>query len=52
MMVVCTNDNQKSLKEPWMDEPVEFASTGTARVKEEIGERLVDEINDIKRYED
>lgn len=51
MRIVCTNEQQSSLKEPWMDEPVEFAATGTARVTRDVGERLVEEVADIEPYE-
>ena len=34
-----------------MDEPVEFASTGTAQVPEEVGEALVAQYETIRRKE-
>lgn len=52
MRIECTHDATESLKLPWMDEPVEFASTGTAQVPSEVGERLVDELDVIEPYND
>lgn len=52
MYISCTNDATRSLKLPWMDEPVEFASTGTAQVSQDVGERLVDELEAIEPMED
>jgi hypothetical protein len=51
MFIECTNPGTKALKLPWMDEQVEFASTGTAQVAESVGERLVDEIDAIEPHE-
>lgn len=36
-----------SFKEPWMDSPVEFNDNGKAQVSKEVGERLLDERDDI-----
>lgn len=52
MHIRCTNDATVSLKLPWMDAPVEFASTGTAQVSQDVGERLVEELEAIEPYED
>ncbi|WP_161972941.1 hypothetical protein [Halostella pelagica] len=35
-----------------MDEPVEFAETGTAQVDQELGEALVSEYDSIRRKDD
>jgi len=51
MHIRCTNSGTQSLKRPWMDEPIEFASTGTAQVEQSVGERLVDELDAIEPYE-
>jgi len=48
MFITCTNDATRSLKLPWMTEKVEFASTGTAQVSQDVGERLVDELDAIE----
>ena len=52
MRIKCTNPHTKSLKLDWMSEKVEFASTGTAQVEQDLGERLVDELDAIEPYED
>ena len=52
MFIRCTNDATRSLKLAWMDEPVEFASTGTAQVPQDVGERLVDELDAVEPMED
>ncbi len=52
MRIQCTNPQTKRLKLPFMSEPVEFASTGTARVESSVGERLVDELDAIEPYEE
>lgn len=52
MRIQCTNPGTKRLKLDWMNSPVEFASTGTAQVEQELGERLVDEVDAIEPYED
>lgn len=51
MRISCTNEGTQSLKRPWMDEPVEFASTGTAQAPSDVGERLVDELDAIEPYD-
>lgn len=51
MRIKCTNEQTRSLKLPFMSEPVEFASTGTAQVEQELGMRLVDELDAIQPYE-
>lgn len=51
MYITCTNDGTQRLKLPWMEESVTFASTGTAQVPEDIGERLVDELDAIEPYD-
>lgn len=48
MWIKCTNLGTKQLKLPWMSEPVEFSSTGTAQVPDDVGERLVAEIDAIQ----
>jgi hypothetical protein len=57
MYINCTNSATRRLYdaaltdedgEPLMDEPVEFASTGTAQVDAEVGEALVAEYDDIE----
>jgi len=48
------NDNaatRRLFNEDLMDEPVEFASTGTAQVTEDVGEALCDRYDDIRPYE-
>jgi hypothetical protein len=50
MFIQCTNESTQSLKLEWMDEPVEFASTGTAQVSQDVGERLVDELDAIEEH--
>lgn len=52
MYIKCTNPGTQSLKRPWMDEPIEFADTGTAQVSQEVGERLIDELDAIEHYDD
>ena len=52
MRIQNNNDATESLKLPWMDEPVEFASTGTAQVTKEVGEKLVEQVDSISRKED
>lgn len=52
MHVKCTNEATQRLKTDWMEEPVEFADTGTAQVTQDVGERLVDELDAIEPYED
>lgn len=37
--------------EPLLDEPVEFASNGTAQVTQEVGAALVDHYDDIEHKE-
>lgn len=51
MYIKCTNTGTQSLKRPWMDEAIDFADTGTAQVPEEVGERLIEELNSIEHYE-
>mgnify|MGYP000415014476 CR=1 FL=1 len=51
MHIKCTNEGTQALKRPWMQERVEFATTGTAQVEQSVGERLVDELPAIERYE-
>jgi hypothetical protein len=51
MYVTCTNDATRRLKLPWMSDPVEFASTGTAQVSQDLGERLVAELDAIEEYD-
>jgi len=50
MRIKCTNPQTQSLKLSWMEEPVEFASTGTAQVPAEVGERLVEDLDAIVPY--
>jgi hypothetical protein len=52
MYIRCTNPQTESIKLPWMDEPVAFASTGTAQVDQDTGARLVDELDDIEPYDE
>jgi hypothetical protein len=53
MRVVCTDDDTRSLKLPWMNEAVSFASTGTSQeLSDETGERLIEELDAIEPYED
>lgn len=53
MRVVCTHDGTRSLKLPWMDDSVSFASTGTSQeLNDETGERLIEELDAIEPYED
>lgn len=51
MYIECTNPSTSRLKRPWMDEPVAFASTGTAQVPQDVGERLVSEVDAIEPYD-
>jgi len=51
MRIVCTNEGTTALKRPWMSESVEFASTGTAQVPADVGERLCDELDAIVPYD-
>lgn len=52
MRIRITNPATSRLyNEDLMDEPVEFASTGTARVPKDVGERLVAEYDVIESYE-
>lgn len=52
MYIECTNAATRRLfNEVYMDEPVEFASTGTAQVSADIGEALVANYDDIRPYE-
>jgi len=52
MWIKCTNQQTRSLSLPFMDEPVDFSSTGAAQVSADLGERLVDEIDAIEPTED
>lgn len=51
MHIKCTNEGTQTLKLPFMSEPVEFASTGTAQVPSDVGEQLVDELDAIEPYD-
>ena len=51
MYIKCTNPGTQSLALPWMDETIEFADTGTAQVTEEVGERLIEELDAIEHHE-
>ncbi|MFC7202862.1 hypothetical protein ACFQJC_04995 [Haloferax namakaokahaiae] len=44
------NDNTatRSLKTPWMDEPISFSEDGTGRCSRDVGERLVEEFDGIR----
>jgi len=52
MYIRCTNEGTQSLKLEWMDEPVAFASTGTAQVTADVGERLIETLDAIEPYDD
>jgi len=34
-----------------MDEPVSFNDNGTAQVSEDVGEQLIERLDDIERYD-
>jgi hypothetical protein len=60
MYIECTNPATRRLYDasltdedgdPVMSDPVEFASTGTAQVSKEVGERLVEEYDDIQPHD-
>ncbi|WP_324757095.1 hypothetical protein [Haloarcula montana] len=52
MYVTNTNTaTQRLFNSGFMDEPVEFADTGTAQVPQEVGEALVDHYDTIKLKE-
>ena len=51
MHIQCTNPATRRLRLPWMDEPISFASTGTAQTTADVGERLIDELDAIEPYD-
>jgi len=52
MRIKITRESTTRLyNERLMDEPVEFASTGTAQVPQDVGERLVDHYDVIEPYD-
>jgi len=52
MWIKTQNEATVRLKAPFMDEPVEFSSNGTANVEESVAERLVEEYDDIVPHKD
>ena len=51
MWIRCTNEATERLKSPEMDEPVSFNDNGTAQVSGDVGEQLIERLNDIERYD-
>lgn len=52
MWIQTDSDATRSLKLPWMDEPVEFNDSGSAQVRQEVGEKLVEQVDAISLKED
>jgi len=52
MYIKTENTATRSLKLPWMAEPVEFTEDGTGRCSRELGERLVEEVDAIVDHPD
>ena len=45
------NEHQAGFKLDWMDEPIEWSSKQTAKVSEDVAERLVEEEDSISYVE-
>lgn len=48
MYIEIKNTNTSKVKIPAIDEPVEFNKNGIARVQEDVGKKLIEELDSVK----
>lgn len=51
MWITCTNPATRSLRRPYMDEPIEFSDNGLAQVSSDVGEQLVEDLDAVEVHE-